>query len=211
METFIDEILADIEWRISELATIKSLPIRYSFSPAHKEIHIKYAIPAIYSIWEGFIKSTFTIYSHHLNSLSLTREEISLKLLTHQLDSECNFNNLRNAFDSKIRMVQTIDSILEDVIRIKPSVPTESNVNYKVLCKILERYCINNVDEKYKKDLDKLLFFRNKIAHGENALYVSISLLTVFIKLIENLMLDIVINIEYCEGIQSFKKEVLSS
>lgn len=211
METFIDEILADINWRISELATIKSLPIRYSFSPAHKEIHIKYAIPAIYSLWEGFIKSTFTIYSHHLNSLSLTRDEISLKLLTHQLDSECNFNNARNAFDSNIKMVQRIDLILEDIIRIKPSVPTESNVNYKVLCKILERYCIDYVHEKYKKGLDKLLLFRNKIAHGENALYVSIAHLTEFIKLIEDLMLDIVINIEHCEGIQSFKKEVMAT
>lgn len=210
MENFIDEILADINWRINELVTIKSLPIQYSFSPTHKEIYIKHAIPAIYALWEGFIKSTFTIYSSYLNSLSLTRDEISIKLLTHQLDSECDFNNTRKAFDSKVKMVERIDSVLGEIIDIKPNVPTESNVNYKVLCKILERYCVDYVDENYKRGLDKLLLFRNKIAHGENALQVSIAHLVEFIKLIEDLMLDVVINIEHCEGIQSFKKEVMS-
>ncbi|MBK6345590.1 MAG: hypothetical protein IPF68_06575 [Bacteroidales bacterium] len=66
MATFIDEILADIDWRVSELATLKSIPIRYSFRPEHKELQIKYTIPAIYAIWEGFVKSCFVIYSNHL-------------------------------------------------------------------------------------------------------------------------------------------------
>jgi hypothetical protein len=73
MKLFIQEILADINWRVSELATIKSLPIKYSFRPDHKELQIKYSIPAIYAIWEGFVKNTFTIYSTHLNSLNITR------------------------------------------------------------------------------------------------------------------------------------------
>jgi hypothetical protein len=61
MPTFIDEIVADIDWRISELATIKSIPIKYSFRLDHKDIHIKYSIPAIYAIWEGFVKNCFVI------------------------------------------------------------------------------------------------------------------------------------------------------
>jgi hypothetical protein len=206
MITFIDEILADVEWRISELATIKSLPIKYSFRPEHKELQIKYSVPAIYSIWEGFIKSTFTIYSEHLNSLSITRNEISYNLLTHQLDSECNFNNPRTAFETKRKLVEKIDIMLSDVVTIKPCVPTESNVNLKVLNRILERFCIDPVDEKNARGLDKLLMFRNKISHGENAINVTMTNITEFIKIIENLMLDILINIEHSEKTMTYKK-----
>jgi hypothetical protein len=206
MPLFIDEIVADIEWRISELASLKSIPIRYSFRTDHKEIHIKYSVPAIYAIWEGFVKNCFVIYSNHLNSLQIKRTEISVPLLTHQIDSECDFNNPRTGFESKQRLVSLIDNMLNDVITIKPSVPTESNVNFKVLNRILERFCIDKLDDKYESDLNKLLRYRNTIAHGENSLTVDMIHITQFISLIENLMLDIVINIERNEKNKTFKK-----
>lgn len=206
MATFIDEILADIEWRVSELATLKSIPIRYSFRPEHKDLQIKYTIPAIYAIWEGFVKSSFVIYSHHLNSLSIGRSEIAISLLTHQLDSECDFNNPRINFDSKQRMVSLIDSLLTDVVTIKPNVPTESNVNFKVLNKILERFCIDKVSETYEPKLNKLLLFRNKIAHGENSIYVKMTHVTEFTSTVENLMLDIAISVEQNEKVGSYRK-----
>ncbi|MFI0431297.1 MAE_28990/MAE_18760 family HEPN-like nuclease [Mariniflexile sp. HMF6888] len=206
MKTFVQEILADIEWRTSELATLKSIPIRYSFSPDHKDLHIKYSIPAIYSIWEGFVKNCFAIYSNHLNTLSLNRSEISYALLTHQLDSECDFNNPRVHFDKKMKLVQSLDELFQDIINIKPAVPTESNVNLKVLNRILERYCITEVDGKYNSGLNKLLLFRNKIAHGENSIIVNMTHVTEFISLVENMMLDVVIGVEICEKNETFKK-----
>lgn len=206
MVTFIDEILADIDWRVSQLATLKSIPIRYSFSPDHKELQIKYTVPAIYAIWEGFVKNSFTIYSNHLNTLSIGRSEIAMPLLTHQLDSECDFNNARINFDSKQRMVILLDSLLTDVVTIKPSVPTESNVNFKVLNKILERFCIDKISDDYEQKLNKLLLFRNKIAHGENSILVNLTHVTEFISTVENLMLDIAINVEQNERSGTYKR-----
>jgi hypothetical protein len=206
MVTFIDEILADIDWRVSQLATLKSIPIRYSFSPEHKELQIKYTVPAIYAIWEGFVKSSFIIYSNHLNTLSIGRSEIAMPLLTHQLDSECDFNNPRINFDSKQRMVSLLDSLLTDIVTIKPSVPTESNVNFKVLNKILERFCIDKVSDDYEQKLNKLLLFRNKIAHGENSISVNLTHVTEFISTVENLMLDIAINVEQNERVGTYKR-----
>lgn len=208
--TFIDEILADVDWRVSELATIKSIPIKYSFDPVHKDIHIKYSVPALYAIWEGFIKNTFLIYSNHLNSLSIKRENIAYPLLTHHLDSICNFQNPRHAFDKKRKMMELIDKSLTEEITISPNVPTESNVNLKVLNKILERYCITPADDKYEKGLNRLLLFRNKIAHGENALTVNMQHLTDFIKTIEDLMLDIIILIQDCEIAKTYFKPKVS-
>ncbi|WP_373060277.1 MAE_28990/MAE_18760 family HEPN-like nuclease [Zunongwangia sp. H14] len=206
MKIFIQEILADIEWRTAELATLKTIPIKYSFSPDHKDLHIKYSIPAIYSIWEGFVKNCFTIYSNHLNTLALSRTEICYELLTHQLDSECDFNNSRIHFDKKVNLVKTLDSLFQDTIIIKPTVPTESNVNFKVLNRILERFCITRLDDEYDKGLNKLLLFRNKIAHGENSILVNMNHITEFTSLIENLMLDVIIGVEMCEKNETYKK-----
>jgi len=204
MDIFIEEILADIEWRVSELATIKSMPIKYNFRPDHKKLQIKYSVPALYAIWEGFVKSTFTIYSQHLNSINISRNNIALSLLTHHIDSECNFTNPRTGFESKKRLVKLIDDILNDTISIKPNVPTESNVNFKVVNQILERFCISTIPDFYEQGLNKLLKFRNMIAHGENALSVNMTHLVEFASLIENLMLDIVINVEECAKIQTY-------
>lgn len=208
MSIFIDEILIDIEWRISELATLKSIPIKYGFKLEHREMHIKYSVPAIYAIWEGFVKNCFSIYSKHLNSLKIKRSEISISLLTHQLDSECDFNNPRINFDSKQKIVSLIDSLLVDIINIKSSIPTESNVNFKVLNKILERFCIDKIDVKYESGLNKLLMFRNTIAHGENSLIVNMNHIIDFVALVENLMLDIAINIEHNEKNKTYKRKV---
>ena len=206
MSIFIDEILADIDWRVAELATLKTLPIKYSFQPDHRQLHIKYSIPAIYAIWEGFIKNVFNIYSTHLNTLGLTRSEIAYPLLTHHFDSICNFGQARKSFPSKEKLVSVILSTVEEEIIISPKIPTESNINLKVLNRIMERFCVQKIDQKYEKDLDKLLLFRNKIAHGENALKVTLTQMTAFIKIIEDIMLDVILALEKSEASKSYMK-----
>lgn len=209
MYPFIDEILADIDWRVSELASIKSIPIKYSLRPEHKEIHTKYSIPAIYAIWEGYIKTCFTIYSNHLNSLSIKRDEVAVALLTHIIDSECNFSNPRANFDTKQKLVSKIDQLLVDDIKITPHIPTESNINLKVLNKILERFCLSKISSQYELGLNKLLRYRNTIAHGENSILVNMAIVSEFVALIENLMLDIAVLIDEGEKNQSYKKIIL--
>ena len=72
---FIDEILTDIEWRITQLVTIRTLPIKYNLSTSDREIHNRTSIPAIYALWEGFVKEAFSIYARYLDSLQLSRDE----------------------------------------------------------------------------------------------------------------------------------------
>ena len=211
MEPFIEEILADIDWRVSELAILKSIPIKYSLSPNHKKLYIKYSIPSLYSIWEGFVKSVFIIYSNHLNSLYISRSDISISLLTHSLDSECDFNNPRSSFNAKVKMVKLIDNILNETIKINPNIPTESNINCKVLNKILERFCIPSVDTSYERRLNKFLKFRNMIAHGENALSVEMSHLVEFVSLIEDLMIDIVLYVQQSEKDKTYENRIVCS
>lgn len=206
MSTLIQEILRDIDWRTSELASLKTIPLRYRLSTEHKQLLIKYSVPPIYSIWEGYVKSTFTLYSSYLNSLSIKRNEISLDLLTHQVDLLCQLNNPRVNFDKKKKLVATIDKYLADTLQITPGVPTESNVNFIVINKILERFCIRPLDKTYEKKLDKLIMFRNMLAHGENSLKIETKNIEEFTKLVQDLMIEIVINLEYCINNKTYLK-----
>ena len=206
MSTFIDEIIADIDWRVSELASLKTIPIQYSFNSDHRKQHTKFAVPAVYSIWEGFVKTSLSIYVNHLSRLNLKRTDISINLLTHYIDTCCNLNNPRTNFESKRKVVESLDKLFINTITLTPDIPTESNVNYKVLTSILNRFCVACVDTKYEKGLNRLLQFRNTIAHGENAIRVEEKDLIEFIKLVEDLMTDIVINIEDSERKQTYKK-----
>jgi hypothetical protein len=205
MELFVTEILADIDWRIDELITIKTIPIRYNFSDDHKKVHYKYSVPAIYSLWEGFVKTTFETYTRHLNSKSIKRIEIAPELLTHVLDSACDFNTPRYSGNSKIRLTKLINNQLKDTITIPATIPTESNVNFKVLNKILGRYCITPINTSYERGMNKLLLFRNKVSHGDNAIRVDITNITEFIKLVEDLMLDVIISIEISCRTETYK------
>lgn len=204
MPRFIDEIVADIDWRVAEMATLKSIPIRYRLTPDHKSQHVKFAVPAIYAFWEGYVKTSLSIYVNHLSSLNIARSDISINLLTHHIDTFCGFNNPRTSFDSKKRVVADLDVLFVDNIQLVPEVPTESNVNFKVLTSLLTRFCIEQVDSKYEKGLNRLLFFRNKIAHGENAIRVTDRDMSDFIKLVEDLMIDVVINIQSSEARQLY-------
>lgn len=210
MDKFIEEILADIDWRVDQLSILKRIPILYNFQPVHKKQHIALCVPAVYALWEGFVKTSLSVYLSHLKSLELKRHEIALNLLTHTVDEICKLNNPRLNFDTKKRIVEELDTILVEKIEISTNVPTGSNVNFEVISRLLKRFCISPLDETvYEKKLDRLLFFRNKIAHGENAIRVEEKDLIGFITLVENLMLDVVINIEKSHGLKSYKKSMV--
>jgi hypothetical protein len=52
-------------------------------------------------------------------------------------------------------------------------VETKSNVNFKVVSYLLDRFNFEPISErKHQKNLNKLVFFRNSIAHGDNSLPV---------------------------------------
>ncbi len=188
------------------MATLKTVPIRYKFIAEHKKQHIKYAVPAIYSLWEGFVKTCLSIYVKHLSNLNINRSDISINILTHYLDTFCKFGNPRTNFDSKVKIVEDLDILFVDVIELTPDIPTESNVNFKVLNGLLKRFCITMVDDKYQSGLNRLLLFRNKISHGENAIKVEENDVSGFIKLIEDIMWDVLINIQDCEKRGTYKR-----
>lgn len=206
MNILLQEMQADVDWRISELATIKTLPTRYNMKEHHIETLIWFSIPSIYAIWEGFVKNSFSYYVSFINRKNLKVNDLDINILTHNVDIECQLTNGRVDFDKKKVLITKLIEILgKDPINMKTEIPTKSNVNYEVINKILERFNLFPLDIKFKKPLKRFLFFRNTIAHGENSIKVNKEDIEMFTLLVEELMNEILLRIEDSVKNEKFK------
>jgi hypothetical protein len=205
---FLDEINADIQWRMSELASLKTIPLRYNLLSHHKEILIKYTIPSIYSLWEGFVKNTFELYIREINQLDIRIEDIHINVLTHSLTGydKLNLENPRMSFTKKIEFVEFYQKTINNPLYLNVKTPTKSNVNYEVINEILFRFNLKQLPDTFKGDLSKLLQFRNGISHGEKSYSVTIDDINSFSALVIDLMVEIFISIENGYKNQTFKK-----
>lgn len=211
MKILIAEIHEDIKWRISEISNIKTIPLRYRILESHKKTLTLYAIPSLYAIWEGYVKNVFQLLTSYLNKLGIQPSQVHINILTHAIENECKLGSERKHFDKKIDLVESTINLYNSTLSIKHGIPTESNINYKVINKVLERFNIKQLDTRYKKALDRLLLFRNKIAHGENSIKVTKEDVEEFSLLIENLMYDILLLLEEYLEKEEYKKRLVTT
>ena len=163
------ELTHEIEWRTSELSMIKTIPIMCKCTEKQKEILEKYSVVAIYSIWEGFVVESFSHYLREINNLNLACRDLHLNILTHDIFIKYGLNDeQRKHFSHKVNFVSNVLDYTENPVTVSPQIPTESNVDFKVINKILEHFNLDLLPERdFKNRLEKLLFYRNNIAHGE--------------------------------------------
>jgi hypothetical protein len=206
--TTLNEILEDINWRMSELGSLKSIPIRYNLLPHHKEMIIKYTIPSIYSLWEGFVKNSFRKYIDEINSLNLPINDIHMNLLVHSLTSvdKLRLENPRNSFKSKKEFTEYYFEVISQPFIISDIIPTRSNVNFEVINEILLIFNLELLPKDFDKPLSKLVLFRNSIAHGEVRIPIKINDIELFTQLLNDLMVEIVLRIENGLNSKTFLK-----
>ena len=134
----------------------------------------RHTIPAIYSLWEGFVVTVFDLYVRELNRLKLTSKNLSLCVFTHAIDAELQLGNGRTDFEKKQKLVENLNKYYDTEVVITNKLPTESNVNFKVINNILHRFNLNPLPEKpYEMQLNKLLRIRNSISHGETSIPIN--------------------------------------
>jgi hypothetical protein len=189
------ELNYEIEWRTNELSILRLTPIKHALTEDEKRVLEKYSTVAIYSLWEGFVTQSFTLYIRTLNSQNLNSNNLHLNLITHDLDMKCNLRNERIHFEAKYDLVNFICQYQNLPIDISKKIPTESNVNFEVINKILFRFNLEPLPEKnFKKRLNKLLKIRNNIAHGECSIPVNRNIIAELISTVSDSM-DAVANV----------------
>lgn len=205
---FVDEINSDIQWRMSELASLKTIPLRYNLLSHHKEMLIKYTIPSIYALWEGFVKNSFELYVREINKLNIPIEEVHINVITHTLSSceKLYLENPRMNFISKKEFVEFYQSKISKPLNITTKIPTKSNVDFIVINDILTRFNLTLLPKVFERKLNKLLKFRNSIAHGETSLPVKMEDVTFFSQLVNDLMVEIITRLDEGYKKLTFKK-----
>ena len=204
MITIKDEIDLEIDWVIRETTRIKLLPHRYEFIEEEKDIYYKSMVPMIYAYLEGFVKNAIRIYMKFVNQLDLTFNDISIRLLVHKIEKKY------NCFKENIKSIQNKEKLVEQLLQDINSNDKTINFNDKAIQNI-NSYRLNKLlrelnfkeieDRKIKDGLNKLLQYRNGIAHGENSYRVDENLLMEFIDTIIKTM-DYVSDI-ICNGYDS--------
>jgi hypothetical protein len=201
-----EKIINEISWRTAEIAILKTLPFHSNISIKQKEVLKKHIIPALYSLWEGFVKDAFTHYIEEINRLEITLINISPELLAHSIDmhylrNNIYLNDIPKDFQKSIkRITNFVDDFREHVnknICIIPStLPTESNINYDVITKILIRFNLDILPkEPFESGLNKLVRFRNGHAHGDFSIPVKTETIDEFSQLVIYLMDEILLRI----------------
>lgn len=186
----LNEVLTQIEadrlWRESELRRLER-PIVFEMNIDHsiKIMETKPLILFLYAHFEGHAKLIFSIYADTLNGFNLKCKNIAFPLIASSLNSE--FSALKNPekkhhlfpdsyepefkeLGRRIEFFQNIESILNQNLKLDvyKIVDTESNLKPKVLKKILFRLGFDplEINDREYDDLQKLLKWRNNIAHG---------------------------------------------
>lgn len=192
MTSIEEELEADIYWRQGQLSTLRSIGKHNSLSLHQCECLRIYTIPAIYSLWEGFIKQSFSIYIRAINQKRIPLLELHLNYITHLVDNQINLQNARQKVESKRKCVSELCKLFTNkYASVSEKIPTDSNVNYEVLNKILQTFNLDCMDKKWEKGLNKLLCFRNKIAHGENSIVVDNKDIEFFSQILNDMMVEV--------------------
>ncbi len=197
-----EDIRSDIDERKEVLLRTKTFAQRYNLNEVDKDYFLRYSIPIVYSVWEGFIQTSFQNYIRAVNRLDLKKEDIALPLLVKVIERDFpqfyQYRDLKS--DKKEDFLIKIDSFFKstDIINITPEVNAKSNVRFEELNDILEALNFNKIQDRYipenkssiKDGLKRFVNeLRNNISHGNiNSINIEFSDLEKSIKLIEFLM-----------------------
>lgn len=180
----------EIEWRIFELAMLKTNHLSRNISENRANIIRKYSVIGIYALFEGYVVKAFDIYKESINKLNLKCSEINTKILTGYVNSKHKLANGKSDVKKQEEFILSLqDIILSTSLILDMRINTESNVNMKVLNKLLSSFNLQSIDDyELESRLNKLLKFRNSLAHGETVLKVTNELVCEFVEIVTILM-----------------------
>lgn len=186
------QIEEELTWRLNEMRFFKN-QLSYLNTDEEKDRFRRAMVVMLYSHYEGFCRTSLSIYGDAINQENLLCKEVNDNFKAASLAEA--FKDYDNPFrkseifksklpdDSKLhKFARQVDLIaaLNDLNRKKVEIPvdkivdTESNLWPITLSKILFRLGFNhNAFKKYEREIKQLLNARNDIGHGSLKVGVS--------------------------------------
>lgn len=149
-----------------------------SFMQIQKVLLAKHSVVILYSIWEGFVTKSFQLYIEYINNQQLTYDKVIDSILIYNMENRFKqFKNYPIDINKKGSFFAGLYSHCQsDIVQIPTMVNTESNVDFKVLNRLLGTFGLETFPENWeaykspntnlKAMLNDFLRYRHTIAHG---------------------------------------------
>lgn len=196
MMTPLDQIIQDLDWRESELASLKILLGRKDITQSQREVLLRAAWAMLYAHYEGFVKTALSIFYDEARKRITNCGELPQRTRASALKSE--LNKIRSMPIEEF--LDTIENFATSHHSLRPDFPevdTQSNLWPNILDDLLKAADLNqDVVEKQQYRLKTLVARRNEIAHGKQNMIADISYYNDFEAAVYDLMYDLALRID---------------
>ena len=179
-DEFIKEHLDLIDEYCVDMATIeRAIYINANvFTSTQRDILFTHSIAMLYSIWEGFVTKSFSLYIDFINGQGISYDRLNGNLLIYIMEHRFKqFKEYPEKDNKKTKFFTELYAHCQSGIpQIEHIVDTEDNVGFEVLNKLLKAFGLKEFNERWKsynyprptlKDIMKtFLIYRNAVAHG---------------------------------------------
>ncbi|WP_421288839.1 MAE_28990/MAE_18760 family HEPN-like nuclease [Aeromonas veronii] len=183
------DVLLDIMYKS------KTIHLRYKMQEDHKVFLLRQAVLVIYSSWEGFVKKAIAIYLQKLNNEKLQYDQLHDNYIAYQTDQLVAFKKPKTDFDAVKKITKDIFSCYRRDVVFSTNINTESNANLKVVNGILNKLNLRQLSVSHESPLNKLLRFRNSVAHGDEGIPISQSDIDFFTVHVQTAASDLIMTI----------------
>ncbi len=189
----LNSISADLDWRESEIGSMRILLASESVTPIQRQALLRAAWAMLYAHYEGFCKNSLTIYFEAVADSGATCKSLPSQTKLFALRKA--LKQLRTLADPDL--LSAIHSFEQSHLvapPIFPEIDTESNLWPSVLIGLLELADLRaDIVREHQSKLKTLVERRNKIAHGEENFIAELSYYHSF----ENVVYDVLYNIAF--------------
>lgn len=195
MANALDAITKDLDWRESEIASMRLL-LSSQITPTQKRTLLRAAWAMLYAHYEGFCKEALTIYFEQISNVKKNCLELPEKIKIFALKKA--LIGLKNSKTEEL--IPLISCFKEKHIDAPPSFPeveTQSNLWPNVLQGLLDTADIScTAVTEHQKKLQVLVSRRNDIAHGKDNFIEELSYYLSFEKAVYEVMYELAIQID---------------
>ena len=191
--SILNALTRDLDWRETEIASMRLLLVSNSTSPSQKIALLRAAWAMLYAHYEGFCKNTLIAFYDAICSRNV--KCVDLPNPTKVLALHATFKHLRSMTDiALLAEVESFPTTYLDKAPNFPDVDTQSNLWPDVLIGLIESADLSPSKVKeHRVKLSTLVSRRNGIAHGENNIISEFE----YYKTFEDAVYDVIYDLAY--------------
>lgn len=146
----------------------KTIYVRYNMNSKHSKFLRQQAVLSIYAAWEGFVKNSISLYLQAINKERVKCRDLHENYISYQADQIIAFHQAKTKFPTIKKITRELYEVFQKEARFNTQVNTKSNANLGITNSILEKLALPKLPKKFERKLNKLLLFRNSVAHGSD-------------------------------------------